>query len=64
MGVGLIREETNPRTGGKGLIFVSKDDTGFDTDPIDLGNCLTESLEKIDLEGADISPVERRCCSP
>jgi len=52
--LGLIREEVNPRTGGKGIIFVSKDENGLDTDPIDLGKSLTESLAKIDVESADL----------
>ena len=52
--LGLVREEANPRTGAKGLIFVSKDETGLDTDPIDLGKSLIESVAKIDLEGADL----------
>ncbi len=52
--LGLIREEANARTGSKGLIFVSKDDSGLDTDPIDLGKNLAESVTKIDMESADL----------
>jgi len=52
--LGLIREAANARTGSKGLIFVSKDDSGLDTDPIDLGKNLAESVTKIDMESADL----------
>jgi hypothetical protein len=52
--LGLIREELNPRTGSKGLIFTAKDESGLDTDPIDLGKSLTESLSRVDLETADL----------
>lgn len=49
----FLREEANPRTGAKSLMFVAKDKDGFDTDPIDLGKDLMESLVKIDIESAD-----------
>jgi hypothetical protein len=52
--LGLIREEANPKTGTKGLVFVSKDESGLDTDPIDLGKSLTESASKVDVERADL----------
>jgi hypothetical protein len=49
----LLREEANPRTGAKSLLFVAKDESGFDTEPIDLGKDLPEALVKIDMESAD-----------
>jgi hypothetical protein len=52
--LGLIRDEVNARTGSKGLIFISKDENGLDTDPIDLGKSLTEALTRIDMESADL----------
>lgn len=51
--LGLVREETNGR-GVKGLVFVAKDESGLDTDPIDLGKSLPESLTKISLETGDL----------
>jgi hypothetical protein len=55
--LGMIQEEVNSRTGSTGLFFVSKDESGFDTDPIDLGKNLIEAVAKIDIEGADLMRV-------
>jgi hypothetical protein len=49
----LVQEGTNPRNGSTGLLFVAKDESGFDTDPIDLGKDLLDALAKIDIESAD-----------
>jgi hypothetical protein len=51
---GLLRDESNPQTGEKTLTFVAKDDTGFDTDPIDLGKTMADTPGKVTLEYADI----------
>lgn len=55
--LGMIQEEVNSRTGAPGLFFVSKDESGFDTDPIDLGKNLIEAVTRIDIEGADLIRV-------
>jgi hypothetical protein len=51
---GLLREQANGQTGDKILTFVAKDESGFDTDPIELGKSLTETLSKVTLESADV----------
>lgn len=55
--LGLAHEEVNSRSGTASLLFVSKDEAGFDTDPIDLGKNLIEAAGKIDIEGADLIRV-------
>jgi hypothetical protein len=49
----LVREESDPRSGTRALVFVAKDADGFDTDPIELGKDLTESLDRIDITALD-----------
>jgi hypothetical protein len=51
---GFLREETNGTTGSRVLTFVAKDESGFDTDPIDLGKNLPDALGKVTLESADL----------
>ena len=52
-----MQEEVSSRTGNTGLFFVSKDEDGFDTDPIDLGKNLIDAASRIDMEGADLIRV-------
>jgi hypothetical protein len=51
---GLLREEVSTATGARVLTFVAKDESGFDTDPIELGKNLVEALGKITLEYSDL----------
>lgn len=51
---GLLREELNSQPGSKALTFVAKDESGFDTDPIELGKDLPEALGKVTMEYADM----------
>ncbi len=50
---GLLRGQGNGQTDGV-LTFVAKDNDGFDTDPIELGKSLSETLGKVTPESADI----------
>jgi hypothetical protein len=50
---GLLREEAT-QNGAKTLTFVAKDESGFDTDPIELGKDLPEALGKMTFESADL----------
>jgi hypothetical protein len=52
--MGLLREEPAPRSGRTALVFVAKGDDGFDTDPLELGKDVAESLDRIDITGLDL----------
>lgn len=64
--IGLLSEGANVQTGAKVLIFVAKDESGFDTDPIELGSDLVEAVGKITMEYADVihGYVDKKLNSP
>lgn len=51
--MGMLREEASAQTGARVLTFVAKDESGFDTDPIELGKDLSDALGKVTFEYAD-----------
>jgi hypothetical protein len=51
--LGLIQPNLNPSTGKSEFIFVTKDQNGFDTDPILLGPSLVTALPKLDISAAE-----------
>jgi hypothetical protein len=44
----LIKELKNPRTGSRQFAFLQQDETGFDMEPVYLGEKFVESFEKVD----------------
>jgi hypothetical protein len=48
--LGMVQEGKNPATGVEEVIFLSKDEDGFDNDPIALGKSISVSADGIDLE--------------
>lgn len=48
--LGFIAESENPETGVKDILFLSKDEYGFDNDPIILGSEFIESAEHVKLD--------------
>jgi hypothetical protein len=51
--LGLIQQTVNQTTGKPELLFIAKDENGFDTDPIFLGVDLPAALTRLDFAGAD-----------
>ncbi|MBV9678957.1 MAG: tubulin-like doman-containing protein [Acidobacteriaceae bacterium] len=51
--LGLVQPTTNSQTGKPELLFMAKDESGFDTDPIFLGADLPTALSKLDFATAD-----------
>jgi hypothetical protein len=50
----LLQTAPNPQTGVTELVFVAKDDDGFDMDPVFLGKTISESPAKLDRQNADV----------
>ncbi|HMF78159.1 MAG TPA: hypothetical protein VK604_21050 [Bryobacteraceae bacterium] len=46
-----------PARAAQASIWCRKDEDGFDTDPVDIGKNLVESLTKIDIESAHLIRV-------
>jgi hypothetical protein len=51
--LGMIQQVANPQSGAPELVFVAKDENGFDTDPVRLGKALSDAPDQLDLSGAD-----------
>jgi len=50
----LVQPAANPQTGAQEFVVVTKDENGFDTDPIYLGKVFSESVSKLDRRNADL----------
>jgi hypothetical protein len=50
----LIQQATDPKTGATQMVMVTKDESGFDADPIYLGKSLTEAVPMLNQGDADV----------
>jgi hypothetical protein len=50
----MLQQAAAPQSGAMELLFVAKDENGFDTDPIHLGKAFSDSPDQLDHTGADL----------